>query len=447
MRSNRFHKRLMLLAILPLSFIFASCASSGVGTIPSGTPSLGNGTPAVIPSLSPTKQAVPSASPAALSGNYAFVRNNQLWVALRGAQAVQVTSFDLSALPDVSWRQPVWSPGDGYLAFIMNARPAGQGGGGCPAPDYGANGALYILNTNTMHLTQVMVPADRSDALASSSHNGYWQYVFWQDATHVLAWYNGVVGKASSTTAGLYRYDVATAALSQVLSLQQLGVSTLFNAVQNAPLLLSMRYSSDQLYYQVVAHPFEQHSQLTIYRRSLAQPVQASVPVLDMGSEAWCGSQQGSAFVYPGWDVSPDGQQLAAQVVQSTNGSSPTSSVQTRNILDDSPTGLLAQLPPAMLAHDLVLTWGPDSQSLVATGLHMYIQNGPYSATLANPAGMQTYAPGAAGPVSWKPDSSAFALQNTDVTDVTDAGQIYLFTTGESQGQLLLTNTRDFVWG
>jgi hypothetical protein len=52
-----------------------------------------------------------------------------------------------------------------------------------------------------------------------------------------------------------------------------------------------------------------------------------------------------------------------------------------------------------------------------------------------------------AGPVAWKPDSSAFALQNTDVTDVTDAGQIYLFTTGESQGQLLLTNSRDFVWG
>jgi hypothetical protein len=166
-----------------------------------------------------------------------------------------------------------------------------------------------------------------------------------------------------------------------------------------------------------------------------------------MGSEAWCGSQQGSAFVYPGWDVSPDGQQLTAQVVQSVNTGSTTSSIMTRNILDDSPTGLLDQLPSAMLAHDLVLTWGPDSQSLVATEAHLYSQEGPYSATLANPAGMQTYAPGAAGPVSWKPDSSAFALQSVDVTDVTDAGQIYLFTTGESQGQLLVTNARDFVWG
>jgi hypothetical protein len=249
MSNNRFHKLLALMAILPVSFIVASCAS-GVGTIPSGTPSLGSGTPAVIPSPSPTKQVVPSASPATLSGTYAFVRNNQLWVALSGAQAEQVTSFDFGSLPDVSWHLPAWSPGDHFLAFIMNARPAGQGGGGCPAPDYGANGALYILNTTTMRLTQVIVPADKGDALASSPHNGYWQYVFWQDATHILAWYNGVVGKTSAT-AGLYRYNVATASLSQVLSLQQLGVSSLFNAVQNAPLLLSMRYSSGQLYYRL----------------------------------------------------------------------------------------------------------------------------------------------------------------------------------------------------
>lgn len=446
MRSNRFHKVLIVLAIPLVSILFVSCAASGVGTIPSGTPSLGNGTLAVIPSPSPTQQVIPAASPSALSGTYAFVRDNQLWVALRGTKAMRVTSFDFSGVPDVSWHQPAWSPGDGFLAFIMNARPAGQGGGGCPAPDYGANGAFYVLNTHTMRLAQVMVPSDKGDTLASSAHNGYWQYVFWQDATHVLAWYNGVVGQTSNT-AGLYRYDVTTEALSQVVSLSQLGVSTLFNAGQNAPLLLSMRYSDGQLYYQVVTHPFEQHSQLTIYRRSVAQPGQTSVKVVDMGSEAWCGSQQGSAFVYPGWDVSADGQQLAAQVLQAGNGGSPTSSIETRNILDNTPTGLLAQLPPALLARDMVLAWGPDSQSLVATEAHLFSQDGPYSATLANPAGLQSYAPGAAGVVAWKSDSSAFALQSSDRSDVTDAGQMYLFNMGSGQGQLLLSNTRDFVWG
>ena len=443
---NHFPKLLIMLALLLATGMLASCGSFGVGAIPSGTPSLGNGTLAVIPSPSPAKQVIPSASPAALSGTYAFVRSNQLWLALHGAKAAQGTSFDFTNVPDVSWHQPVWSPGDGYLAFIMNARPAGQGGGGCPAPDYGANGALYVLNTSTMRLIQVVVPADKGDALASSSHNGYWQYVFWQDATHLLAWYNGVVGKTSNT-AGLYRYDLGNATLSQVISLQQLGVSTLFNAQQNAPLLLTMRYSSGQLYYQVVGHPFEQHSQLTIYRRAVDHPAQASVKVLDMGSEAWCGSQTGSAFMSPGWDISPDGQQLAAQVVQADNASSQGSSIETLNILDNSTTGLLAQLPSAMLGHDLVLTWGPDSQSLVATEAHLLSQDGPFSATLANPASTQSYVPGTAGLVTWKTDSSAFALQSTDLADVTDAGQIYLFTTDNTQGQLLLTNTRDFVWG
>lgn len=444
--SNRFSKLLISLAMLLVTVMLASCGSFGIGAVPSGTPSLGNGTLAVVPSPSPTKQVIPQASPAELSGTYAFVHNNQLWLALHGAKATQVTSFNFTYLPDVSWHQPVWSPGDGFLAFILNARPAGQGGGGCPAPDYGANGALYLLNTSTMRLMQVVVPADEGDALASSSHNGYWQDVFWQDATHLLAWYNGVVGKTSNT-GGLYRFDLSNATLSQIISLQQLGVATLFNARQNAPLLLSMRYSDEQLYYQVVTHPFGQQSQLTIYRHAVDHPALASVKVLDMGSEAWCSSQQGSAFIRPGWDVSPDGQQVAAQVVQSGNASSPSSSIETLNILDNSTTGLLAQLPSAMLAHDLVLTWGPDSQSLVATEAHVFSQDGPYSATLANPARMQVYAPGAAGLVAWKTDSSAFALQSTDTSDVTGSGQIYLFTTDDTQGQLLLTNTRDFVWG
>src|SRR5581483_9648059 len=161
----------------------------------------------------------------------------------------------------------------------------------------------------------------------------------------------------------------------------------------------------------------------------------------------WSGSQQGNTFTYPGWDVSLDGQQLAAQVVQAGNANGPASSIETLNIPGSTTTGLLAQLPPAMLAHDLVLTWGPDSQSLVASEAHLLSQNGPYSATLANPAMTQAYAPGAAGLVAWKIDSSAFTLQSTDMSDVTGAGQTYLFNAGSTQGQLLLTNTRDFVWG
>lgn len=99
-----------------------------------------------------------------------------------------------------------------------------------------------------------------------------------------------------------------------------------------------------------------------------------------------------------------------------------------------------------MLAHDVTLTWGPDSQTLVVAEDHMQSQDGPYSASLANPTALQKYTPDQAGEVSWRLDSSAFVLQNPDV-DATDMTGPYLFTTGEAQGQLLLTNAQDFVWG
>ena len=386
--------------LLLSAVVLASCGS-GVGTIPSGTPDHGNGTPAVIPSPSSTHPPIVTAPPSEVGATYAYVHANQLWIALHGAQPVQVTSFNVSGLPDVSWHQPVWSPDDHFLAFILNARPAGQGGGGCPAPDFGANGALYLLNTGTLHLTRLVVPADSGDPLASSPHNGYWQYVFWEDATHLLAWYNGTIGKTSST-AGLYRYDLTKSSLTQVVPLSSLGVATLFNAQKNAPLLLSMRYSSGQLYYQVVTHPFTQQSQLTIYRHSVDHPGMSSSMVQTMGSEAWCSPQQSGPYIKPGWDISPDGAQLVAQMIGASGSTAAASSVQVLNLSDNSTTALFAQLPASMLARDLVLTWGPDSQSVVATQAHLLSQDGPYSATLANPAGMQQYAPNAAGLVAWR---------------------------------------------
>jgi hypothetical protein len=370
------------------------------------------------------------------------VRNNQLWVALRGAQPAQATTFQYANLPDVSWHQPLWSPGDTSLAFIMNARPAGQGGGGCPAPDYSANGALYVLNAGTWQTTQLIVPADKGDPLASSPINGYWQYAFWQDATHLLAWYNGVVGKTSNT-AGLYRYDLTTRTLTLVFSLSSLGVATLYGEQSSQPLLLSMRYSRGQFFYQVVAHPFGQSSQFLIYRRSLEQPASASNIVFTAGSEAWCSSLQAGPFQKPGWDISPDGAQLVAQVVAGLAASS----VQVLSLSDHTTTALFTGMQATMLASDLTLTWGPDSQTVVASQAHLLSQDGPDSATLANPAAMLDYTPDAAGPVSWRSDSAVFALQNVDVSDVSDGASMYAYIPGSQQGQLLLKNARDFAWG
>jgi hypothetical protein len=135
--------------------------------------------------------------------------------------------------------------------------------------------------------------------------------------------------------------------------------------------------------------------------------------------------------------------QLAAQVVWGAGGSS----VQVLSLSDHTLTPLLTRLPGSMLAHDLELAWGPDSQALVASQAHLLGQDGLYSATLANPAAMQVYTPGAAGPAIWRADGAAFALSSVDAADVSDAGSMYVFTPGNEEGQLLLMNARDFAWG
>jgi hypothetical protein len=440
---RRVHKLVALPSLVCVLIFLASCGSSGVGTIPSGTPDRGNGTPAVIPTPSPSPQTVLTAPSTAPGNFYAFVRDNQLWVAQNGANPIQVTHFDYTNLPNVFWHQPLWSPGDHFIAFIVNALPAGLGGGGCPGPDYGANGALYLLNTGTMQLTRLVVPADNGDALASSPHNGYWQYIFWEDSTHLLAWYNGITGKTSDT-AGLYRYDLNSSTLSQVIPLSGLGIETLFNVQKGLPLLLSIRYSSGQLFYQVIVHAFGQQSQVIIYRHSVVHPEMPSSKVLEMGTEPWCNLPQSGPYIKPGWDVSPDGGQLVAQMIIDGSPASGVASISVLNLNDGSTTALFAQVSPQVLSHDLVLTWGPDSQTVVAAQYHMLSQNGPYSATLANPAAMQQYTPNLAGQAAWRADGSAFVLQSLDTTGASD---LYLFVIGNTQGQLLLKDVRDFVWG
>ncbi len=444
--TSRIQRLVISCLFLVIVMGLASCGGSRIGAIPSGTPDHGNGTPAVIPTRTSSPQPIVTAPPSALGTSYAFVRKDQLWVARNGANPVQVTHFNYTNAPDVFWRMPSWSPDDHFIAFVMNARPAGVGGGGCPAPDFGANGALYVLNTNTLQLTQLIVPADGADPVAKSAEGGYWQYIFWENSTHLLAWYNGVMGK-TSRTAGLYRYDLISGSLTQVVPLSALGAATLFNAQNTVPLLLSMQYSNEQLFYQVVVHPFERQSQLVIYRHSVTQPGSASSKVISQGNEPWCVTPGSGPYVKPGWDVSVDGQQLAVQMITASGPGQAVGSIQVLNMTDGATTGLMNQLPTRMLAQDVTLTWGPDSQTLVAAEYHMQSQDGPYSASLANPMAMQKYTPVQAGEVSWEPDSTSFALQDQVAADAGDSMGPYLFKTGEAQGLLLLKDAQDFVWG
>lgn len=443
------------LVSLFLLTLLSSCGFSSVGTIPSGTPDHGNGTPAVISTAGGKPSPVQTAPATAVGSVYAFIRANQLWMTTDGTSPKQVTHFTYTNLPDISWHQPLWSPGDRFMAFIVSARPAGQGGGGCPAPDFGANGALYILNSATHQLTNISVSSassSSSSTMGITPRNDAWQNIFWEDSTHILAWYNSTAGKTSNA-AGLYRYDVLAGTLTQVISLRSLGVATLFNAQPNMPLLLSMRYSNGELFYQVVVHPFAQQSQIVIYQHSVIHPEQASSKVFAAGSTPWCVLQRPGSFVKPGWDVSIDGEQLVAQVVSESGSMQSTGTITVLNLKDGVTTALFTTVSAQWLNHDLLLTWGPDNQTVVAnvavaaSSSNDTEQSGLYSATLANPGAIQQYVPGVAGRVVWRANSSAFALENLDAVPTKPAATVYLFVPGKSQGQLLLTDAQEFVWG
>ncbi len=437
-----------LCSLLVLVVIFlSSCGISRVGTIPRGTPDTGNGTLAVIPTGSPDPLVVPPAPANATGAFYSFVRANQLWVTLNGTKPVQVTNFDFTSVPNVFWYRPVWSKGDHYIAFIMAARPMGLGGGGCPGPDYGANGNLYLMNTETKQFTRIAFPSILQNVqMKGTPQNDYWQYVFWEDATHLLAWYNDVTGKVSSA-AGLYRYDINTQKLTQVIPLSVLGSATLSSPQKNMPLLISLRYSNGQLFYQVVVHPFEQQSQVVIYRHSVSHPEMQSSKILQIGTEPWCALPQSGPYIKPGWDISSNGEQLVTQMITATSSTQAVGTIQTLNLEDGSTTALFAQAPVDLLGQDLLLMWGPDSQTVVATASHMLTPIGPYSASLADPAAMQQYTPNLAGQVVWRSDSSAFALQNAETVDQTETPNVYVFFTGDTRGRMLLTDALEFSWG
>ena len=99
-RSDPVSKKIVGMAVFPfllsLLFLLSACGQSGVGAIPSGTPDHGSGTPAVLPTTTSSAQNMSSASVSTLGSSYAFVRQDQLWVAIHGAPPVQMTHFDYS---------------------------------------------------------------------------------------------------------------------------------------------------------------------------------------------------------------------------------------------------------------------------------------------------------------------------------------------------------------
>ncbi|GHO42926.1 hypothetical protein [Ktedonospora formicarum] len=437
-----FSLKLFLLS-LGLLLLLAACGSRN-GTVPSGTPDTGNGTPAILPSPTIRVQDAPTGSKV---GYYTFIRQRQLWVALNSESATQLTHFDFAQTPEVFWQPPSWSENHKYLAFLFNALPVGVGGGGCPGPDYTTTSSLYVLDTSTQQLTALTLPQVTTDAKAEGKpYSDSWQYAVWEDANHLLAWYNGVTGK-TSTDAGLYRYDVQAHSLSKVFSGDVLGAKNPANAQQGQPMLLSMRYAQGQFYYQVAEQPGQQNSSLSIYRIDVNNASAGRQQVIRLGSEAWCTTGKSGSIVRPGWDISPDGTMLVVQTIENGTPGSEVGAIKVIQHDGSVSQTLFTQAPAAFLAHDVVLRWSPHDKMIAATELHRVSGQGPYVTSLDQVEQMQVYTPFVAGPISWRGDGEAFALQSSEAAEGVAPSDVYLFYPGEKSARLLEKDARLFSWG
>lgn len=432
----RLHKTLLLILLMS-ALILSSCGSPGVK-----------------PTDTPTPSPVSS---------YAFVRQGQLWVSINARNPEQVTHFDYRGLvisPIIIWRQPLWSPGDGFIAFIVRAIHTGIGGGGvCGGLNYAWEGALYVLNTSTLQLTRVALPASKDYPADNNALAGYWEHLFWEDATHLLIWTSLKLSTqaygsdfSQSNRGGLYRYDLRMKTLTEVIpatSLNPSGAGIASSFTQWFPL----RDSRGQLFYQVIEND-PQHSntiKFVIYSHSTLHPELPNTKVLDTGSEPLPGVGPNEPlcppFTNPGWDISPDGKRLVAQMLLTDNAGHVSSSIRVLNLSDGSMVTLFGQVSSTVFKGDLTLTWGPDNQSVLLSSWSSQV--GPYSATLLQPAQTQAYPPDTTGHVVWRSDSAAFALFQFQEYEPgqNNTANVYMFEQGKPDRRLLVANAFNFAWG
>lgn len=401
---------------------------------------------------------------------YAFVRQGQLCLSPNGRNPTQVTHLNYSSLgpkPDIFWRQPLWSPGDEFIAFIVRAMPSSFGVDGIcdPGPNYAYTGALYVLNTSTLQITRVVLASMSGYPADDNPLDGFWQHIFWEDATNLLAFrnlvQNGNVNLAQNG-GSLYRYDLNGNELTEVIpasSLKQSGVGI----PGDFGIWFPLRYSSGQLYYQVMETD-PQHSKnikFVIYRHSTLHPELPDTRVLDAGNEQLVDTYQGSGppppicaqYENPGWDISPDGKHLVAQMLLTDNAGHVSSSIRVLNVSDGSMVTLFGQVSSDVFKGDVTLTWGPDNQSVLLSSWFWFgvkiSQVGPYSATLLQPEQTQAYPPDTNGHVVWRSDSSAFALFQFQQYEIesNNTTNVYMFAQGKPDRRLFLMNAQNFAWG
>ena len=415
-----------------------------------GQSSTANTPPTTTPSVSPT--------PTLPNGDYAFIRNGDIWAHTGNGPAHALTQLHLSAVSAL-WGSMIWSPDHMTLAFVLNAPPFAAGFTALnPAQD---TGTLFTVNVASDKLSVV-------DTSGAATVPLMGQHVAWlhnSDATNTLLFtHNGAVEQFTANTTG----PSVLAGPQNVWEIAVRGTTLFYSTLTH---IVSTTGAG-----MAELHSFDLTTHKDVFITKLGA---ATLPSLLCGGVI-CPPDPSTPAVPYAWAASADGSLIAYQTTISP-ASNPTPTPAPSRIPSPTPTHAAALValvpattpPPAFpnsfyvaqrdgskaqvifadvpaLPGLVALAFSPDGRNLA---LSVTTPNaapyGPFVQPVGATGTAQTYPAtntAYAGNPSWSPDSQGFSL--TAYVSGTSAPTLGITTfLLDGQDAMLEQNGAQLVWG
>ena len=246
--------------------------------------------------IAPT--ATPIVSPCAANAGAAaeawanFTQNPQVLGSINGGPDATLSNFIYPlGLPNESndhLSAIAWAPDAKHLAVVVTVFQAME------QVYY-----PYIVDTTTHVVTRVTLP--QATSLSAPNEWNPWRLLAWADNSTLLIFAAGSSGGSEKTVS--YRYDLNSGTVSPLL-----GVTSAAEGVVHSSLLFYLDLTPVT---QLGSNSAWSKGSALLHRYDLNNNTEIGAPVR-LG-DTWSGAGYEGGIDFPGWDVSPDGAQIAYQ--------------------------------------------------------------------------------------------------------------------------------------
>jgi hypothetical protein len=415
----------LMMIIAALFALLAGCSQSSSATTPTPIPG-------------PTS----TATPALPVGDYAFVRNGDLWAHQGAAPAHQITQLHLSAVA-VTWGSLIWSPDHTQLAFALLAPPLAPGF--VAANPAQSAGTVFLVNVADGTLRQISGSPNTTPL--SGQHIAWYQPA--GGAAEMLFTHGGQIEMVQAGT------GIATPLVGPqhvweiVVRGTKLWYSTVTSITASGAGVAQLRVydlaaQTDALV--ATLGPVTLPAELC---GGVICPPDATTPAVPY---PWSVNQDGTQIIYetlavPAPSVQPTPLPSATIAPSATSTPKPVPGHAVPTLILASGTGVMPRViftQPAPAAGTFQAAIAPDGQHAVqiANGtLQIAALPGNMSVPLTLPGGLQV-----SGVPSWSPDSQSVTLTATATGAGAATPEAIAFLTTGGFGVLEI-NATNVVWG